>query len=82
MNNIEGIAIETTAMMLESAEGIIDTQFGTGYAEKHPVITAGYIQATAIVYAVQKLTNALSQDVEGIRFQLERLGGALDRSSN
>lgn len=80
MSDIEDIAIATTTDLLESAEGIVDTQFGTGYAEKHPAVTAGCVQALAIVYLAEKLTHRLGQHADDIRFQLERIAG-LDRGS-
>lgn len=58
---IEGNAIETAGAMLESAEALIDTQFGAGYAEKHPVIVAGFVQACALVYLADRAGGALRE---------------------
>lgn len=62
ISDIEGNAIETAGAMLESAESVIDTQFGTGYAEKHPALLAGFIQASALIYSADRLA-ASARDV-------------------
>jgi hypothetical protein len=43
-------AFETVANAMESAECAIDGQFCPGFAEAHPVLIAGYLQAVAITY--------------------------------
>lgn len=80
ISNIDGIAIDTAGAMLESAEAVIDTQFGTGYAEKHPVIVAGFVQACALVYFADRVSVALESLHPDAPLRLDGIGaeGRLD----
>ena len=78
ISNIEGLAIDTAGAMLESAEAVIDTQFGTGYAERHPALVAGFVQACAMVYHAERAggaQNELANEVEGIQLQISGAAG-------
>lgn len=41
-------AFESVANAMESAEYAIDSQFGAGFAEQHPLLIGHYLQAVAI----------------------------------
>lgn len=74
INEIELEAFEAVANAMESAEHAIDTQFGTGYAEKHPAMIAGYLQAVAITYLADSLRPALRgivMELEGVKLGIE-----------
>lgn len=43
-------APSTIASYLRAAEVIIDEQFGTGYAERNPVLVGAFIQSCALDY--------------------------------
>ncbi|MBI4996154.1 MAG: hypothetical protein HZC22_04495 [Rhodocyclales bacterium] len=60
-------AIETVANAMESAEEAIDLQFGAGFAEKNPVLVAGYLQAAATTYLAGTLGERLRQARVGVR---------------
>ena len=78
VSDIESLAIETVAMMLESAESVVDTQFGAGYAERHPALVAGFVQACAMVYHAERAggaQNELANEVEGIQLQISGAAG-------
>ena len=75
-NAIELEAFEAVANAMESAEHAIDTQFGAGYAEKHPVMIAGYLQAVAVTYLADTMSGHLRElvcELDGVRFAIEGL---------
>ena len=51
----ESDALNVTSDALESAEQFIDQQFGTGYAERHPVLVSGCLQTFAMLYLADVL---------------------------
>lgn len=56
---------------LESADHAIDLMYGQGFAEKHPQLVAGYLQAAAIAY----LANLLGDRVERVMLHLDAKAG-------
>ena len=63
-------SFESVANAMESAEHAIDSQFGPGFAEEHPVLIAGYLQAAAITYLANTIGARLHQvlvDVESMK---------------
>lgn len=44
---------------LESAEHCIDLQFGAGHAAKHPVLVAGFLQASALLYLAERIAERM-----------------------
>lgn len=76
LSDIELEAFEAVANAMESAEHAIDTQFGTGYAEKHPAMLAGYLQAVAITYLADSLRPALREivvELDGVRMSIDEV---------
>ncbi len=76
LSDIELEAFEAVANAMESAEHAIDTQFGTGYAEKHPVMIAGYLQAVAITFLADTLRPALREiaaELECVRMSIDEV---------
>ena len=73
---IELEAFEAVANAMESAEHAIDTQFGAGYAEKHPVMIAGYLQAVAVTYLADIISGHLRElvcELEGVKLTVEEV---------
>lgn len=80
-SNIEGNAIEIAGAMLESAEAVVDTQFGAGYAEKHPAIVAGFVQACATFYLAERIADSLqslTSNAEGMHICADSIRISLD----
>ncbi len=66
-------AFESVANAMESAEHAIDSQFCPGFAEEHPVLIAGYLQAAAITYLADTIGARLHQvlaDVESMKMAI------------
>jgi hypothetical protein len=55
ISEMEVSAVDTAMSFLESAEHCIDLQFGTGFAAKHPVLVAGFLQASALLYLAERM---------------------------
>jgi hypothetical protein len=63
-------AFESVANTMESAEYAIDSQFGAGFAEKHPELIGDYLQAVAITYQADTVGAKLDQvlgELEGMK---------------
>lgn len=60
--DISGLEVSTgdTAMsFLESAEHCIDLQFGAGFAVRHPVLVAGFVQASALIFLAERIAERM-----------------------
>lgn len=72
LSEIETEATTTAVSFMESADSWIDGQFGAGYAEKHPTLVAGFMQACAIVYLAERVSG-----IDGIAGAVATLGDLL-----
>lgn len=59
LNSLATEAIATASDFLEAAESWVDNQFGSGYAEKHPALVAGFLQACALTYQAHRVAISL-----------------------
>lgn len=66
-------AFEEANTTLESADFEIDRFYGAGYAEKHPAVVAGYLQAVATFY----LADSVRADLRVLASELELIKRAI-----
>lgn len=78
LSDIEAEATTAAVSFLESAESWIDGQFGAGYAEKHPAMVAGYMQACAMVYQAQRIGRSMDDLAAGLRASADAVATRLD----
>lgn len=65
ITEMEICAGETAMSFLESAEHCIDLQFGAGFAAKHPVLVAGFLQASALLYLAERIAERMEGHQHG-----------------
>lgn len=60
-------AMVDVSQFMSMAEGVIDDQFGAGFAEKHPGLVAGYVQACAAVCHGERIADGFESLAEAVR---------------
>lgn len=59
ISELEVSACDTAMSFLESAEHSIDLHFGAGFAARHPVLVAGFVQASAMVFLAERIAERM-----------------------
>lgn len=59
ISELEVSAGDTAMSFLESAEHCIDLQFGAGFAARHPVLVAGFVQASALIFLAERIAERM-----------------------
>lgn len=84
ISELENAAMQSVCCMVASMNDVINEEFGTGYAEKHPAMLAGLVQACAIFYLAERLsgdtslTDGLATVADLLATRLDTLDHAID----
>lgn len=57
LDEIECAAVATVQDWLHEAELVLDQQFGSGYAEKHPAVISGFLISCSALYHAERMTD-------------------------
>lgn len=78
LDEIESMATAAATFWLSDAESAVNSQFGGGYAEKHPAVVAGYVSACAVVYQTERANDAAERIRDGLLAVADALQSAGD----
>jgi len=57
LTEIEVAAVVAVQDWLTEAELVLDQQFGTGYAGKHPAVVTGFLLSCSVFYHAERMTD-------------------------
>ena len=75
-------AIDTAHDYLRGAVAAIDTQFGDGYAQKHPALVGAFLQAAAIDFHAASVAVKLQEVAQALDAAGDVVSTALDQLSD